>query len=61
MLFRIEKDKALIMAEIADVRAATDEVGRSKVIKVIFKEKNYHLFHSGLCGEVLQKSYWKSE
>ena len=53
MLSRIEKDKALIMAEIADVRAATDEVGRSKVINniqlVIFKEKNYYLFHSGLC------------
>ena len=27
---RIEKDKAQIMAEIQDVRAATDEVGRSK-------------------------------
>ena len=30
LLPRIEKDKAQIMAEIQDVRAATDEVGRSK-------------------------------
>ena len=29
--FRIDKDKSQIMIEIADVRAATDEVGRSKV------------------------------
>ena len=28
--FRIEKDKSQIMAEVADVRAATDEVTRSK-------------------------------
>ena len=28
---RIEKDKGLIMNEIADVRAATEEVNRSKV------------------------------
>ena len=29
--YRIEKDKNQIMVEIADVRAATDEVCRSKV------------------------------
>ena len=31
LTFRIDKDKIQIMAEISDVRAATDEVGRSKV------------------------------
>ena len=29
--FRIKKDKSQIMIEIQDVRAATDEVARSKV------------------------------
>ena len=29
--FRVEKEKSQIIAEISDVRAATDEVGRSKV------------------------------
>ena len=31
MKSKIEKDKTLIMHETADVRAATDEVNRSKV------------------------------
>ena len=35
MLFRIEKDKGKIMAEVADMRAATDEVNRSKVMNII--------------------------
>ena len=32
--FRINKDCAQISSEIADVRAATDEVGRSKVSQI---------------------------
>ena len=30
-IFRVNKDCSQIMAEVQDVRAATDEVGRSKV------------------------------
>jgi hypothetical protein len=30
--FRIEKDKSQILNEISDVRAATEEVNRSKVM-----------------------------
>ena len=33
--FRMDKDKAMIMAEITDVRAATEEVARSKVYNII--------------------------
>ena len=40
MLFRIEKDKGKIMAEVADVRAATDEVNRSKVMNIICPKEN---------------------
>ena len=38
--FRIEKDKSQIMIEIQDVRAATDEVGRSKVNLRMFEKKS---------------------
>ena len=38
LLFRVTKDCGQIMVEINDVRAATDEVGRSKVSKY-FKAK----------------------
>ena len=37
--FRVEKEKSQIITEISDVRAATDEVGRSKVITKIQKTK----------------------
>ena len=39
-IFRIEKDKSQIMIEIQDVRAATDEVGRSKVNLRMFEKKS---------------------
>ena len=37
--FRVEKEKSQIIAEISDVRSATDEVARSKVITKIRKTK----------------------
>ena len=37
--FRVEKEKSQIIAEISDVRAATDEVGRSKVTTKVRKKK----------------------
>ena len=37
--FRVEKEKSQIIAEISDVRAATDEVGRSKVTTKVRKTK----------------------
>ena len=44
MKTKVEQDKNKIMAEIADVRAATDEVNRSKASA----EKSYKNLMSGL-------------
>ena len=56
--FRVEKDKSLIIAEISDVRAATDEVGRSKVSLKIFNGYSliYLSFISGISRKILSKS-----
>jgi hypothetical protein len=47
----VNKDCAQILSEIGDVRAATDEVARSKVIKYIFSPDKLSL--SGFGREVL--------
>ena len=49
-LFRVNKDCAQIMSEINDVRAATDEVGRSKVGRSHNIEMSFEIFPlPGLC------------
>jgi hypothetical protein len=53
--FRVEKDKSQIIAEVADVRAATDEVGRSKVT-TLYKSENNNI---GNHYRLLQKNHIK--
>jgi hypothetical protein len=50
-LYRIEKDKMQIINEIADVRAATDEVNRSKVGRFYLKGQPHKVNILHLTGQ----------